>query len=322
MAEQDALNRVGSSDGAPDADEVDLIELARGLWLDKWFIGAITGLFAVLSVVFALLLPIIYEASVLLKPQNSEGGMGSLARQYGGLASLAGISLPAGDRESKTQLAIEVLKSKKFAFDFVNNHGLLPALFAADRWDWDAGTLSLDPSIFDASRGGWVRDVDPPKAAIPSPEEVHEVWSEILTVSEAKQSGFVTVSLRHPSPVFAKEWLELLVIEINQTLRSQDLAESERAVAYLEGQLKQTNVAEIRELLASLLRSHMEARMMASLEPDYAFSVIDPPTVPERKTGPSRALVTVLGTLIGGVIGVILAVIRRVWFGKGKGSAM
>ena len=117
-----------------------------------------------------------------------------------------------------------------------------------------------------------MREVQPPRTAAPSPEEVHELWNETVSVSEEKEGGFVTLSIKHRSPVHAKEWLDLLVVDINEALRAQDLAESERAVAYLEEQLKQTSVAEIRELLAGLLRSHMESRMMAAVEPNYVFS--------------------------------------------------
>ena len=310
MAEQDFR-----SPGAPGYDgfddEIDLFELFQNLWEDKWLISAITSVAAVVSVLVALWLPNIYQASTLLRPQSSEGGIGGLARQYGGLASLAGISLPSGDGQSKTQLALEVLKSKKFAYDFATRHDLLPALFAAESWDWATETLSLDAEVYDPSAGGWVREVQPPRTAAPSPEEVHALWNETVAVSEEKDSGFVTFSIKHRSPVYAKEWLDLLVVDINEALRAQDLAESERAVAYLEGQLKQTNVAEIRELLAGLLRSHMESRMMATVEPNYAFSVIDPPTVPELKSEPKRALICVLGTLLGGMLGVVFSLVRR-----------
>ena len=310
MAEQDLR-----SPGAPGYDgfddEIDLFELFQNLWDDKWLIGAITSFAAVVSVVVALGLPNIYQASTLLRPQRSEGGMGGLARQYGGLASLAGISLPSGDGQSKTQLALEVLKSKKFAYDFATRHDLLPALFAADSWDWSSQALSLDSSIYDPAAGGWVREVPPPRTAAPSPEEVHALWNGTISLSVEKDSGFVTLSIKHRSPVYAKEWLDLLVVDINEALRAQDLAESERAVAYLEGQLKQTNVAEIRELLAGLLRSHMESRMMATVEPNYVFSVIDPPTVPELKSEPKRALICVLGTLLGGMLGVVFSLVRR-----------
>jgi uncharacterized protein involved in exopolysaccharide biosynthesis len=310
MAEQDFRSPAAPGYDGFD-DEIDLFELVQNLWEDKWLISAITSVAAVVSVLVALWLPNIYQASTLLRPQSSEGGIGGLARQYGGLASLAGISLPSGDGQSKTQLALEVLKSKKFAYDFATRHDLLPALFAAESWDLATQTLSLDAEVYDPSAGGWVREVEPPRTAAPSPEEVHALWNETVSVSEEKDSGFVTLSIKHRSPVYAKEWLDLLVVDINEALRAQDLAESERAVAYLEGQLKQTNVAEIRELLAGLLRSHMESRMMATVEPNYAFSVIDPPTVPELKSEPKRALICVLGTLLGCMLGVVISLVRR-----------
>ena len=302
-------------------DEIDLFELFQNLWEDKWLIGAITSFAALVSVVVALWLPNIYQASALLRPQSSEGGMGGVARQYGGLASLAGISLSSGDGQSKSRLALEVLKSKKFAYDFATRHDLLPALFAADAWDWSSQSLSFDSTIYDPVAGGWVREVPAPRTAAPSPEEVHALWNETISVSEEKDSGFVTLSIKHRSPVYAKEWLDLLVVDINEALRAQDLAESERAVAYLEGQLKQTNVAEIRELLAGLLRSHMESRMMATVEPNYAFSVIDPPTVPELKSEPKRALICVLGTLLGGLLGVASSLVRRALRNRGAGAS-
>ena len=311
MAEQDFRGP-----GAPGYDgfddEIDLFELIQSLWDDKWLIGAITSFAAVVSVVVALWLPNVYQANALLKPQSAEGGLGGLASQFGGLASLAGVSLPSGDGESKTQLALEVLKSKKFASDFAQRHDILPELMAAEAWDWESETLTFDEADYDADSQKWIRDVPPPRKAMPSVEEIHEFWNaEFLSVSEDKTSGFVTLSIKHRSPVYSKEWLDLLVVDINEALRAQDLAESERAVTYLEGQLKQTNVAEIRELLAGLLRSHMESRMMATVEPNYAFSVIDPPTVPELKSEPKRALICVLGTLLGGMLGVVFSLVRR-----------
>lgn len=302
------------------AGEIDTFELAQSLWNDRWLISAVIGVISISSIVVALLLPNIYQATTLLKPQDAEGGMGGFTRQYGGLASLAGISLPSGGNQSKTQLALQVLKSKKFAYEFAVRHDLLPSLFAADAWDWSTGTLSLDPDIYSPAAGGWVRRAEPPRTAVPSPEEVHLVWLETVSINEDKSSGFVEISLNHRSPVYAKEWLEMLVVDINETLRSQDLAESERAVAYLESQLKRTKVAEIRELLAGLLRSHMESRMIATVESNYAFSVIDPPTVPEQKISPKRTLIFLVGALLGGVLGFALSLVRLGLRNRAKGN--
>ena len=295
------------------SNDVDVFDLLEILWKDKGLIAVFVGCAALASLMFALSLPNLYTASVLLKPQSADGGIASLARQYGGLASLAGISLPSGGGETKVALAVEVLKSKNFAYDFVTRHQLLPALFAAKAWDWETKQLSLDEKIYDPSAGGWVRETVPPRAARPGPEEVHERWGQILSVDEDQKTSFITLSIEHQSPVFAKVVLELLVDDINEALRAKDLQESERFVAYLEGQLKETNVAEIRELLAGLLRSHLESRMMAIVEPSYAFSVIDPPTVPELKSGPMRALICIVGTILGGMAGVLAALARQAY---------
>jgi uncharacterized protein involved in exopolysaccharide biosynthesis len=302
-------------------DEIDLFELAANLWEDKVLIAGITALAAVFSVVFALLQPNMFEAKALLQPKASQGGgASSLARQYGGLASLAGISLPSGSGESKTQLALEVLKSKRFAYDFAERHELLPALFALKDVD-SAGEVVLDPALFEPSTGRWLREVSPPRSAKPSPEEVQRAWNGLVTVSEAKDSGFVNLSVQHRSPVLAKQVVDWLITDINETLRAQDLAEAERAIGYLEEQLKATSVAEVRSLLAGLLRSHTEARMMATVDPAYVFAVIDPATLPEQKVAPKRALICVLGTLVGGFLGVLLSLIRRALRNRAEATA-
>ena len=117
---------------------VDLFQLIQELWRDRALIVVITGFAAIVSVVVALWLPNLYKASTLLQPQSGEGDLGSLARKYGGLASLAGIALPSNTGESKTALAIEILQSKQFAYEFTARHDLLPALFAAEDWDWES----------------------------------------------------------------------------------------------------------------------------------------------------------------------------------------
>jgi hypothetical protein len=83
---------------APDDDVVDLRSLIHLLWSRNWTIVAITMTSAVILVIVALLIPDTYRAEALLAPDDPDRarGLSSLAAQYGGLASLAGINL--GDR--------------------------------------------------------------------------------------------------------------------------------------------------------------------------------------------------------------------------------
>ena len=114
---------------APHDDEIDLRELFRVLWAGKWLIGGITFAATVIAVIVALMLPNIYKAEALLAPNQEQGagGLSALAAQYGGLASLAGISLGSGPSD-KTALGLEILKSRKFTSDFIEHHDILVPL--------------------------------------------------------------------------------------------------------------------------------------------------------------------------------------------------
>ena len=69
------------------------------------------------------------------------GGISKLAGQFGGLASLAGF-LP-DDGVNKSELGLEVLKSRKFVREFVERHKITPQLMAVDYWDPETRELSL-----------------------------------------------------------------------------------------------------------------------------------------------------------------------------------
>ena len=53
----------------------------------------------------------------LRPPLDEGGGLSRMAGQFGGLAALAGVSLPGGGAD-RTVLALEVLKSRKFVSEF------------------------------------------------------------------------------------------------------------------------------------------------------------------------------------------------------------
>ena len=105
-------------------EEFDILEIIRIFWSQKYLIIIITTFFAILSVLYALSLPNLYTSSALLKvtKQNEQEGGGSLAEltsRYGGIASMAGISMPSSGVDSATY-AIEIIKSREFAKHLMN----------------------------------------------------------------------------------------------------------------------------------------------------------------------------------------------------------
>ena len=116
-------------------DQFNLAEIFSILLAEKLIIGITTLAAALLSIVISISLPNIYTATALLAPTDqSESGMSGLMKQYGGIASMAGISLPQG-QGGRSKLALEMMKSRKFLTNFVERREILPELMASKSWD-------------------------------------------------------------------------------------------------------------------------------------------------------------------------------------------
>ncbi|UJF23132.1 Wzz/FepE/Etk N-terminal domain-containing protein [Shewanella sp. OMA3-2] len=302
------------------SDEIDLRELFSVIWQGKWIIIAITFVFAVGSVFFAISQPNIYKSEALLSPADTQqggGGLAALAGQFGGLASMAGINLAGGGGVDKTQMAIEVMKSRQFASSFIQKHNILADLMAAKKWDMANNAIIYDQELYSAAEQKWLRQVQAPFQSEPSMQEAYKEFSKIMTVNAAKDTGMVTVSVEHLSPVIAQQWVSWLIADINKEMKTREVAEANRSIDFLQKQIQQTNVADIRTILYKLVEEQAKTVMFAEVRDEYVFKTIDPALVPEEKAKPKRALIVVLGTMLGGMLAIMLVLIR--YFSR-KGS--
>jgi uncharacterized protein involved in exopolysaccharide biosynthesis len=285
-------------------DEIDLVELFMVLWAGKrWIIGT-TFIAAVISVAVALWLPNIYRAEAVLAADEGGGALSSLAAQYGGLASLAGISLPT-DSSSEKAVGIETLKSRQFVIDFIERRNILPELMAAKRYSWETGELSYDKNIYDFSTQTWTRKAKAPYQPKPSPLEAYEEFMEIYAVNEDRETGFVTISIEHPSPVLVQQWVTWLVEDINEKMMTKATNEAQQSIDFLNEQLKKTQVVALQDVFYSLIEEQTKTIMLAKVRQEYLFETIDPAVAPEEEVKPMRALICIVGTFLGGLFSAI-----------------
>ena len=294
-------------------DEIDLRELFSVIWQGKWLIIAITAVFAIGSVIFAIKQPNIYKSEALLAPADAEqggGGLAALTGQFGGLASMAGINLSGGGSD-KTQLAIEVLKSRQFTSDFIQRHDILADVMAAKSWDMANDKVIYDAGDYLVDTKEWIREVNPPFKSQPSMQEAYKEFSKIIAVNEDKETGMVTISVEHVSPSLAQQWVTWLVKDINKVMKERDVTEALRSTEFLNNQILLTNIADIRSMLYKLVEEQAKTIMFAEVRDEYVFKTIDPALKPEEKAKPKRALIVVLGTMLGGMLGVFFVLIRQ-----------
>ena len=297
---------------APYDDETDLKELFLVLLSGKFVIAVITAVFAITSVLYALSIPNQYKATALLAPAQSDGGgLSSALGQLGGLASLAGVSIGDGV-SSESQIAQEVMKSWSFVEGFIYDINLEVEVYAAEGWNKSSDELRIDDDIYDVDSEVWLlEDAESGELTPPTSWQLFERFSDMLSVSEDKQTGLVSVSIEFYSPQVAKQWVDLYIAAINKHMQERQVTKVARSISYLEDQIAKTSIAEMQEVFFTIIEEQIKNKMVAEASPDYAFVVVGPGMVPEKKSKPNRALICVLGTLVGGILGVVIVLIRH-----------
>ena len=292
-------------------DEIDLRELFAVLWAGKVKIVAITAVFAVASVVYALSVPNQYKASALLAPaQQESGGLSGALGQLGGLASLAGVSIGGGE-SSESQIAQEIMKSWSFVEGFIADNDLAVEVYAAEGWSKGSNELQINQDVYDSEGSEWLIEDDSGVVGPPSSWALFKAFSGRVAVSEDKKSGLVSVSIEYYSPQIAKQWLDLYISAINKHMQARQVEKVSNNISYLEAQIEKTAIAEMREVFYTIIEEQTKNKMVAEASPDYAFVAVSPSMVPEEKSQPKRALICILGTLLGGMLSVLLVLVTH-----------
>ena len=300
-------------------DEIDLRELFSVLWAAKKLIVAVTAVFALASVIFAISQPNKYEASALLTPaQNSSAGLSGVLDNLGGLgglASLAGVEIGGGGG-GEAQIAQEILLSWGFVEKFVEENNLAVEIFAADGWDRESNQLSIDNDLYDIDEKRWTRNPPPGKTVNPTSWEIYKEFLELVSISTDKKTGLISLSVEYFSPYIAKQWVDQLVVAINQYMQQRKLQMVNTNIEYLEAQIEKTSIARMKEVFYTVIEEQIKNKMLAEASPEYVFVTISVAMVPEVKSQPKRALFCILGVLLGGMLSVAFVLIRYYGFSK------
>lgn len=269
--------------------------------------GVVAAVVTLSSIAYALSLPDKYKSEVLLAPVSHErqGLAANVASRFGAVADLAGLDVGGDMGVSETTVALEILKSKFFLNYFVSQHELSVPLIAGVGWKSDENEWSIDPDLYNVENNFWVRSREP---IAPSEWEIYEKLKGILNVKQDKKTNLIFLSIELESPVAARDWVLWLVQDINDYLREQDVIEMRNSIEFLHGQLAKTSIAEMQNIFYQLIEEQTKKMMLAEVRKEYAFKVLDPPSVPERKSGPPRTLLCLVGAFAGIFLGAIYVV--------------
>ncbi len=270
------------------------------------FIVAVV-LVAISSFFLSALIPNYYKSESILFPRTDseeEQGGGSLPN----ISSVVGINL-GGESLTKVDIAIQLLQSRQFVNGFIEKHDILVDLFAVEGWDMASETSIYDDSIYDVNTEEWVREVDFPKTTVPGDWEAYEEFTDIVQVEE-DSLGFVVLSVEFRSPVLAKEWLELIIQEINGEMKIRDQNNLERSLDFLYEKSNDTNNSNIRDIFYRLIENQTRKMMLTESNEEYVLEILDPPVVSIIPVWPNRLLIVVLSVLVTLILGVFSVLVK------------
>tara|TARA_B100001027_G_C16263465_1_gene330694 strand:- start:1988 stop:2917 length:930 start_codon:yes stop_codon:yes gene_type:complete len=286
-------------------DEYNLLDLFQTLWKKKVFIIVSSSVIAISSIFYALLLPNYYNSEAVLVVRSSTDS--APVSQFG-ITPLIGLNL-TNSLSSESAKIIEIVKSREFVKHLIKFENILPSLSAAESYDSRLKKLNFDSKVYNAINSEWL-------GSKPTYIEAHSIYSSMLEINQDKLTGIISISMEHLSPIFAKEFLQLVIQEANNLNRESDIGESSKALSFLETELSQTSILDIRKSINQLIKSQLETRMLASIHEEYTLITLEPPYIPEQKNRPSRSFIVIFSTLLGTFLVLVVVIVREYLFKK------
>ena len=293
-------------------DEIDLRELFDALWRGKFLI--------MLCVVAAIALAALYLRSAERKytvryvfapvaTENAGPNLGGL----GGLASLAGVSLPSSSSGDFLTFKF-LLKSEEVAAQILEDEQLAQAIFASE-WDINSRTYRKPP---DGKYTPYIRTVkklltgqDAKSYIPPNAARLSDWLSKAFSSSEDRDTGFLTLSAETPKPDLMIRVMAKATEQTDRLLKERYIASAEQTMGFYQQQLAKARAREHREALAKLIAQEDQKLMLASKGTYFVAEPLTEPSVSLNPTSPKASLVLALSVVLGGFFGAALVLIRK-----------
>jgi uncharacterized protein involved in exopolysaccharide biosynthesis len=273
---------------------------ARRRWI---LFGAVVVLSVAAAIALSFLMPSYWRAEITVMPVTASNGVNVNSALSSGLANLGGLGALLGRPASNQDEALAVLRSRALFDTYATQTDLLPVLYDTK---WDAATKA------------WTV----PVSEQPTLRQAFRLFDQTIRDIELdRRSGIVTLSITWKDRVLAAKWARDLIDLTNSQLRQRAMTDARRNMAFLSEQIKISGQGGAQNALTAALAAsydrELQNYMSASGQHDFAFRVIDAPTVPDlrERVSPNRVMIGAIGMVAGILLGCLV-----VWWAERRRS--
>ncbi len=205
-----------------------------------------------------------YRAQATITPVNPEESMASsigMGSAMSGIGSSALSLLDLGGDSGNVQVAeqyMAIMNSYAFTIDLIKRYNL---------------TRKIAPL-----RYGHVPHL--------TPWSLHKTITGRFSTSFDYKSGNLTLYFVDPDPKLAQTILGDYLTSLRDKLRNEEVQSAAVAVASLEAEIGKTPDALLQNQLYELVARQIQREKLAQVEADFAYTVIEPPIVPDQAYAP------------------------------------
>ncbi|MDG1744451.1 MAG: Wzz/FepE/Etk N-terminal domain-containing protein [Planktomarina sp.] len=292
-------------------DEIDLRELFTKLWRGRWVIASLCSVALVLASFYLHVAARKYTVSMTFKPVIEEGAGPNLAG-LGGLASLAGVSLPqSGSGDFATFRTL--LRSEEVAERVIAATELLPAIFK-NEWDAQQAQFRKPPrGLLGRSLSGLksILTGDEKRDYIAlNPQRLSIFMDRTLGLSVNNETGFLTVSAESEDPETLVALIVAATEATDQLMKERYIVNAEQTLQFYQSKILTSRSREHREALAKLISAEDQKLMLTSEGRHFVAEPLTRATTSVDPTSPKSVLVLALALVLGLFSGAALVVIR------------
>jgi len=130
-----------------------------------------------------------------------------------------------------------------------------------------------------------------------------------VTVNRTFYGSVMSISMNTDRPEDAKRWINIIIYDVSDIIRSQMINERQNYINYLQEQMSQSTLQTSRDATINILADQFRALMVLKSAKTFPLQQIQPPTRGQYPVNKSVPLFLMIGILSGLMVaGVLIAI--------------